>query len=147
MSPSLDVRRLILVPALITLGVTLLRLAGEVMHWSPAFFSREAGGAGAVVGIVWLVPVFAIYFALRLLRAGPRPALGRAALFGFAGLAVFALAVVAITKAGLGPVASIAVLPSPRSWPWPWPTGDGRSWDACWWPTGWPRASRWPSSC
>ena len=62
-----------------------------------------------MVGIVWLVPVFAIYFALRLLRAGPRPALGRAALFGFAGLAVFALAVVAITKAGLGPVASIAV--------------------------------------
>jgi hypothetical protein len=109
MSTSLDVRRLVLVPALITLGVTLLRLAGELMHWSPVLFSREAGGAGAIVGIVWLVPVFAVYFALRLLRAGPRPALGRAALFGLAGLVVFALAVVAISKAGLGPAASIAV--------------------------------------
>ena len=48
-----SIRRLIMVPAVITLAVTLLRLVGELQHWSPRFFSREAGGAFALVGIVW----------------------------------------------------------------------------------------------
>src|SRR5881409_1708216 len=43
--------RLVRVPALITLGVTLLRLIGELQGWSPALFSRQAGGGGALVGI------------------------------------------------------------------------------------------------
>jgi hypothetical protein len=58
---DLPLRSLILVPAIITLAVTLLRLAGELLRWSPTFFNREAGGPGAIVGIVWLVPVFGIY--------------------------------------------------------------------------------------
>ena len=58
--------RLILVPAGITLAVTLLRLIGELQEWSSALFNRSAGGGGAIVGIVWLVPVFGIYFALKL---------------------------------------------------------------------------------
>jgi hypothetical protein len=71
--------QMILVPALITLAVTLLRLAGELLHWSPSLFNREPGGFGALVGIVWLIPAFAIYFALRLARAGEGPAgVGRA---------------------------------------------------------------------
>lgn len=81
MSDSLVTRhgRLILVPALITLGVTLLRLIGELQEWSPALFSREAGGGGALVGIVWLIPIFAIYFALKLVRSGDGPGrIGRA---------------------------------------------------------------------
>jgi hypothetical protein len=65
--------RLILVPAVITLAVTLLRLVGELQRWSPTFFNRSAGGGGAIVGIVWLVPIFGIYFALRLARAGEGP--------------------------------------------------------------------------
>ena len=65
--------RLILVPAIITLAVTLLRLTGELMQWSSALFNRSAGGGGAIVGIVWLVPIFGIYFALRLAREGERP--------------------------------------------------------------------------
>jgi hypothetical protein len=65
--------RLILVPAVITLAVTLLRLTGELLQWSSALFNRSAGGGGAIVGIVWLVPIFGIYFALRLARAGERP--------------------------------------------------------------------------
>ena len=69
--PSLG--RLILVPALITLAVTLIRLVGELSRWSPSLFNRAPGGPGALVGIVWLVPVFGIYFALRLARAGERP--------------------------------------------------------------------------
>ena len=49
--------KLILVPAVITLAVTLLRLVGELQGWSPALFNREGGGRGALVGIVWLIPV------------------------------------------------------------------------------------------
>ena len=72
---AISTRRLILAPAMITLAVTLLRLVGELNHWSPALFNREAGGGGALIGIVWLVPIFGVYFALRLLRAGrARPA-------------------------------------------------------------------------
>jgi hypothetical protein len=65
--------RLILIPAMITLAVTLLRLAGELLEWSPVLFNRSAGGGGAIVGIVWLVPIFGIYFALRLARDGEGP--------------------------------------------------------------------------
>jgi hypothetical protein len=85
--PSLG--QLILVPALITLAVTLIRLVGELSRWSPSLFNREPGGPGALVGIVWLIPVFGIYFALRLVRAGDGPSsAGRA--IGWAALA-FAL--------------------------------------------------------
>lgn len=78
-SPVVRHGRLILVPALITLAITLLRLAGELLHWSPTLFNPEAGGGGAVVGIVWLVPVFGIYFALKVAGAGEAPPrLGRA---------------------------------------------------------------------
>ena len=82
--------RLILVPALVTFAVTLLRLVGELQRWSPTFFSREPGGAGALVGIVWLVPVFGVYFARRLFRAGLAPAArGRAVLWALLGVATF----------------------------------------------------------
>ena len=64
---------LILVPSLITLAVTLLRLVGELHQWSPLFFSRAAGGGGAIIGISWLPFVFGPYFALRLSRAGAGP--------------------------------------------------------------------------
>jgi len=92
--PVLRHGRLILVPALITLAVTLLRLSGELLRWSKALFNPEAGGGGAVVGIVWLVPVFGIYFALKIAGAGeapPRP--GRA-------LAYVLLALVLLPIAG-----------------------------------------------
>ena len=75
MSDSTTVRhgRLIFVPALVTLAVTVLRLIGELQQWSSAFFNRDAGGGMALVGIVWLVPIFGIYFALRLARDGAGP--------------------------------------------------------------------------
>jgi len=73
--PSLT--SLILVPAVITLAITLLRLFGELQQWSPRLFSRQAGGAGAVVGIVWLVPIFGVYFAWKLAKAGFAPGAGR----------------------------------------------------------------------
>lgn len=69
--PSLQ--KLILVPAILTLGVTLLRLAGELEHWSKTYFNPDVGGPGSIVGITWLAPVFGIYFAVRLAMLGDGP--------------------------------------------------------------------------
>jgi hypothetical protein len=96
--------RLLLVPALITLAVTLLRLTGELKQWSPSLFNREAGGGGALVGIVWLIPVFGIYFALKLADAGRGPvSVGKA-------LAANAVAFALNTSLGFG---TFALFPSP----------------------------------
>ncbi len=61
-----SVRSMILIPSIITLAVTLLRLIGEIQRWNETFFNRSAGGGGAVVGISWLAIIFAIYFGLKL---------------------------------------------------------------------------------
>ncbi|MFI5174767.1 MAG: hypothetical protein ACHQKY_07920 [Terriglobia bacterium] len=58
--------QMIQIPAVITLVITILRLIGELQHWSPRFFNPEPGGPGAIVGIVWLVPILGIYFAVKL---------------------------------------------------------------------------------
>ncbi len=90
---SVALKPLILVPALITFAVTLVRLTGELLGWSPTFFSREAGGGLAVVGIVWLVFVFGWIFAAKLIRTGHHPkSIGRAA-----GLAFLALLIIPAT--------------------------------------------------
>jgi hypothetical protein len=81
--------KLILVPAVITLAVTLLRLVGELQGWSPLLFSKQAGGGGALVGISWLVLVFGAWFGWKLGKAGQGPgAIGRAL-----GLAILAFAI------------------------------------------------------
>jgi hypothetical protein len=77
--------QLILVPAIVTLAVTLLRLLGERLGWSKLLFNPAAGGGFAIVGITWLVPIFGIYFALKLAGRGegtshPWRALGMAVL-------------------------------------------------------------------
>jgi hypothetical protein len=85
-----SITRLILVPALITLGVTLLRLAGELLHWSKTLFNPQPGGGLAVIGITWLAPIFGIYFAWKLSAAGEGPPrAGRAV-----GLALWGVAIV-----------------------------------------------------
>ncbi len=70
---NLGVTRLILVPSLMTLAITILRLVGELQHWSPKFFNSSAGGGAAIVGIVWLPILFGPYFALKLAGAGQGP--------------------------------------------------------------------------
>ena len=111
MFATLSIRRLIVVPAVITLAVTLLRLVGELQHWSPRLFSREAGGAGALVGIVWLVPIFGIYFAIRLSKAGQGPASrGRAIGFAVAALLAEAALVFAISSLSPNIVATIVLV-------------------------------------
>lgn len=91
------INKLIAIPALITLAITLLRLAGEMMNWSDFLFNKEAGGGGALIGIAWLVPIFGFYFARQLARANDLPTsagrvLGLAALALAVFVAVFALA-------------------------------------------------------
>jgi len=102
MAKSLSTRQMILVPALVTLAVTLLRLTGELMHWSPRLFNPAAGGGGALVGIAWLVPVFGVYFAVKLVRAGEGPAgVGAAVGLAVLGFALLPLAGFAASAAGL----------------------------------------------
>jgi hypothetical protein len=59
-------------PALLTLAVTLLRFAGEVLRWSPEYFSRLPGGGLSPLGITWLAPFVGFYLGWRLERAGVR---------------------------------------------------------------------------
>ncbi len=81
--------RLILVPALVTLGVTILRLVGELQHWSKTLFNPAPGGGLAIVGIIWLAPIFGIYFAWKLSEEGAGPSSnGKAILFTLIGLVV-----------------------------------------------------------
>jgi hypothetical protein len=68
------------------------------------YFSREAGGGAALVGIVWLIPVFGAYFAWRLCRQGAGPASVWRAL----GLAVLAF----VVNTALG-FAAFSLVPSP----------------------------------
>ncbi|MFI5183763.1 MAG: hypothetical protein ACHQNV_05160 [Vicinamibacteria bacterium] len=118
---------LILVPAIVTLAVTLLRLFGELNKWSPTYFNPAAGGGGSLVGISWLIPVFAIYFAWVLAKRGEGPARPWKS-FGIALLAfVLATAVFVLTQmAGASAVvflgvsaitAWIAIVFALRAWP------------------------------
>ncbi|HEX5051356.1 MAG TPA: hypothetical protein VFZ65_06260 [Planctomycetota bacterium] len=61
-----SVRSLVVVPAAITLAVTALRLALELLGAPSWLANRDAGGPGALAGIVWLPFVFGPWFALRL---------------------------------------------------------------------------------
>jgi hypothetical protein len=65
-TPLPSIRKLILVPALITLVVTGLRLALE-LGAAPSWLANSGeGGLGALVGIVWLPLIFGPYFAARI---------------------------------------------------------------------------------
>jgi hypothetical protein len=94
--------QMILWPAVITLAITLLRLAGELQGWSEVLFNPAAGGGGALVGISWLPFVFGPWFAWKLARRGRAPrspwkVAGLALLGIVAAIAVFA----GITSIGL----------------------------------------------
>jgi hypothetical protein len=134
MSASLLTRhgRLILVPAVITLAVTLLRLIGELQEWSPVLFNREAGGGGALVGIVWLVPIFGIYFALKLAGQGEGPVkIARAFTLVLVAFVLLPASAAVTQAAGMDPnslvtflffvvVAVVAVLVAMKAWPELW---------------------------
>ncbi len=90
-----DAFRAALLPALVALAVTLLRLTGELRGWSETWFSRATGGLvpGAavswLVGITWLALPFGAWFAWTTARAGAaRPRAGRAVALAAVGLVV-----------------------------------------------------------
>jgi hypothetical protein len=89
---AVNIPRLIAIPSVITLAVTILRVVGELRHWPAPWFNAAAGGGGAIVGIAWLPIIFGPYFALKLAAAGEGPASsGRAIGFALLGLIVFVL--------------------------------------------------------
>jgi len=124
------VGQLVLVPSLITLAVTALRLYGELQSWSPSLFNREAGGGGSLIGIVWLIFIFGIYFALRLARAGEEPeSLTRAFARPLLGFAINTILFVLAFKLFPSPVIQlgvffvgswVAVIVARRGWPEMW---------------------------
>lgn len=88
-STKTAINRLIMYPALITLGVTILRLVGELLHWSGVLFSRAEGGGAAIIGISWLPIIFGPYFAVKLFDRNLRPASNtKTILFALAGFVV-----------------------------------------------------------
>ena len=61
---------LVRTPVLITLAVTALRLLGALGGLPDFLVNREAGGTGAIIGIVWLAPIFAFWFGRQHARSG-----------------------------------------------------------------------------
>jgi hypothetical protein len=94
---------LVFLPAVVTLGVTLLRLTGERLGWPPRFFSTLPGGGLAIVGITWLIPVVGFYLGDRLPRLRSAPgSLQRAAGLPLAALALVLILAAIATRAGFG---------------------------------------------
>jgi hypothetical protein len=88
-SSDLNIKKLILGPAVITLAITILRLVGELNEWAPLLFGREAGGGFSVIGISWLPFVFGPYFAVKLVKSGHLPtSIGKVIGFSFLATAV-----------------------------------------------------------
>ncbi|MEM7200308.1 MAG: hypothetical protein AAF628_08595 [Planctomycetota bacterium] len=118
--------RFIAWPALLTLGVTLLRLFAELNSLAPALANRDGGGPMALIGIVWLVFVFGAWFGWRLAQSGRGPGRpGRVVLVhvlaigGAAAAAAIGLRFVAFPEIVLVNGASYAVAAAVawRAWP------------------------------
>lgn len=89
-APGMDskapgIMKMVLVPAIITLIVSIVRLVGELNGWNPDVFSTGAPGAEDTkpgwLGISYLVPIFGLWFGLRLRKTTGQPSnIGRSAL-------------------------------------------------------------------
>jgi hypothetical protein len=126
-SSRMKLSQLVTVPALITLGITILRLVGELQHWPAPWFNTGMGGGGAIIGISWLPLIFGPYFAFKLAGAGEGPlSAGKAILLALAGLVVLIaggfIAVMtqthpgALTVLGFAVMLAAAFIPG-RGWP------------------------------
>ncbi len=62
--------RLVSAAVWISLAVTLARLLGALGGLPDFLVNREAGGAGAIIGISWLAPIFAVWFGRKLAAMG-----------------------------------------------------------------------------
>lgn len=93
---------LVVWPGAISLAVTLVRLLGELMDWSPAIFSKAPGGGGSPLGITWLVFPFGAWFGWVLAKRGDLPGhLGKAFALFVAGLAAVPVGGTIVTRLGL----------------------------------------------
>ena len=103
--------QLILVPSLITLAMTILRLVGELQHWPKPWFSPDPGGGVAIVGISWLPLILGPYFAFKLAGRGDTPtSTGKSFLFPVLGLAVMVLGAFVSFKGGQAQKPSMIIL-------------------------------------
>ena len=84
-SNEFSATRIVIVPALIAIAVTLARLTGELHQWPKPLVNADVCGK-AILGVVWLVPIFSIYFAMSLWRSGQRPKLNLAIALAAGGL-------------------------------------------------------------
>jgi hypothetical protein len=128
--------RLILIPSIIALAVTLVRLIGELRHWSPRWFDNDAGGVTPsgvswVIGITWLAVPFGVYFAMQLIAVGQRPAsAARAIAYAVVGVLILALGLLVIlprldlgTRSRLLLIWAFSVVPAVmqiKAWPALW---------------------------
>ncbi len=107
---SISILRLIFIPSVITLAITLLRLIGELQHWPTALFNPAAGGGGAIIGISWLPLIFGVYFALKLSEAGQGPEdRGRAVRLSIVGLVLFIIGGVIIAIPQINAIVKVIV--------------------------------------
>ena len=106
-----SIPRLVLVPALVTLALTQLRLTGDLLGWSEMGLPFE---------IAWLVPLFGAYFALQLQKVdGSAPSAARVLRGTLLPLALFIAGLILLrrTSGGMGLLSLIAVILVRRTWP------------------------------
>lgn len=133
-------------PAVISIAVTALRLVGELLHWPKPLINSDVCGK-AILGVIWLVPIFGIYFAVRLFHAGDTPQrFGRPLLLAISGLVLklagtFVMeshAMTYVSRLSMNFIVTlIALVLCAMAW---------RTLCRCCWPTDTCRAFRWPSS-
>ena len=95
-------------PLVISVAITALRLAGELLGWSGDWFSKATGGIVPsgwtwLVGITWLPVLFGPWFARGLRRGGEEPPSGLKVL----GLALAGVAFALVGLRALAPALSL----------------------------------------
>ncbi|MBK8101010.1 MAG: hypothetical protein IPK26_28335 [Planctomycetes bacterium] len=112
----------ILVAAVITLVVSVVRLIGELQGWNDTLFNRSGPGPDSkqgLFGITFLIPIFGIWFGWRLRRAtGGPPHTGKAALVYVLGAAVLFGGFAAAMASGLIAMPTPAAPGVPGGMPW-----------------------------
>lgn len=96
---------MVLVPAVLTLIVSIVRLVGELQGWNDSLFGNQAPGPDskpALVAIIWLAPIFGCWFGWKLRKGTGGPAkLGKASLLFVIGSAMLVGGIYALVASGL----------------------------------------------
>ncbi len=96
---------MVLVPAVLTLIVSIVRLVGELQGWNDMLFGNQAPGPEskpALIAIIWLAPIFGCWFGWKLRKStgGPR-SLGKASLLFVIGTAIMIGGMAGLVTSGL----------------------------------------------